>query len=78
MPKTAAATTTAATAAGTTTNAGPTVTQILTVSVDLQFDGVNVSMAAFRSALDAAYGTVESLTDGAERPNGPWRFRIAP
>jgi hypothetical protein len=31
-----------------------------------------------RAALDAAYGTVTSDVDGAERPQGPFRFRITP
>lgn len=79
MPKTSAATTTALTALPTTTVAVTAPGRnALVVNVELTFDGVNFVPNNLRAALDAQYGTVESLTDGAERPLGPFRFRIAP
>ena len=72
MPKSSADTTTAVTALPSTT-VNPAV-----VHVDLVFDGVTFSPSALRTALDNAYGTVTSDTDGAERPMGPFRFRITP
>jgi hypothetical protein len=72
MPKSAAATTTAIAALPSTT------TNPANVQVNLIFEGVAFSPAALRAALDAAYGTVTQDTDGAERPMGPFQFRITP
>jgi hypothetical protein len=70
MPKSSADTTSAIAALPSVT-VNPTV-----VHVALVFEGVAFSPAALRAALDAAYGTVTSDVDGAERPQGPFRFRI--
>lgn len=72
MPKSSAAT---ATALGALPASNPA-TQV--VAVNLTFAGVSFSPAALHAALDAAYGTVTSDVDGAERPGGPFNFRIAP
>ena len=80
MPKTSAQTSTATSALPTQTVAGAPAgnSNTVVVHVDLTFDGVNFSPEGLRAALDAAYGTVTSDADGAERPLGPFRYRIAP
>lgn len=78
MPKTAAQTTTTTTALPTTTVAGPTNAQNVSVQVLLTFNGVNFSPEGLRAALDTAYGTVTLLDEGAGRPLGPFRYQIAP
>ena len=78
MPKTSAATATSLTAAGSTVVAGPTPRNDVHIQVNLVFENVTFSPVALHTALDAAYGTVTSDTDGAERPMGPYNFRIAP
>ena len=78
MPKTSAVTAASLTAAGSTALAGPTPRNQSHITVNLTFENVTFSPVALHTALDAAYGTVTSDTDGAERPMGPYNFRIAP
>ena len=79
MAKTAAATTTALDALPATTVAtgDSSHPNTVVVSVELTFDRVNFDPEELRDALDDKYATVTSDVDGAERPMGPFRFRIS-